>query len=111
MDGAAIFYSTTCIMLLKMYGVEIGNAEIFTLALAIFTISVGTPGIPGGGIVLAAAILGMFGVPAEAVSIVMGIIPIENMFGCATNITSDICLSTVVAKSENLLDESIYNKM
>ena len=111
MDGAAIFYATTCIMLLKMYGVEIGNAEIFTLAFAIFTISVGTPGIPGGGIVLAAAILGMFGVPAEAVSIVMGIIPIENMFGCATNITSDICLSTVVAKSENMLDENIYSKM
>mgnify|MGYP002623660083 CR=1 FL=1 len=111
MDGTAIFYSTTCIMLLKMYGVEIDSAAIFTLLLAIFTVSVGTPGIPGGAVVLMAAIVGMFGVPAEAVAIVFGISPIEDRINTTTNVVGDIGASAILAKTENLLDTSIYYKM
>ena len=111
MDGASISYSTACIMLLKMYGVEIDSTAIFTLLLAIFTISVGTPGIPGGAVVLMAAMLGMFGVPAEAVAIIFGIGPLEDRICTTTNVVGDIGASTILAKTENLLDTSIYYKM
>ncbi len=111
MDGTGIFYSTTCIMLLKMYGVEIDSAAIFTLLLAIFTVSVGTPGIPGGAVVLMAAILGMFGVPAESVAIIFGISPIEDRINTTTNVVGDIGASTILAKTENLLDTKIYYKI
>lgn len=110
MDGMAIFYSTTCIMLLKMYGVEIDSAAIFTLLLAIFTVSVGTPGVPGGNAVLMAAIIGMFGVPAEAVAIIFGITPFVGRIITISNIIGDIGASTIIAKTENLLDTSIYFK-
>ena len=111
MDGTAIFQSTTCIMLLKMYGVEIDSGAIFTLLFAIFTTSVGTPGVPGGGIILLAAILGMFNVPADAVGIILGISPIEGRLNTTTNVVGDIGASTILAKTENLLDTSIYAKM
>ena len=111
MDGTAIFYSTTCTMLLKMYGVEIDSAAIFTLLLAIFTVSIGTPGIPGGAVVLMAAIVGMFGVPAEAIAIILGISPLEDRINTTTNVVGDIGASTILAKTENLLDTSIYYKM
>ena len=111
MDGTAIFYSATGIMLLKMYGVEIDSAAIFALVLAIFTVSVGTPGIPGGGIVLMAAIVGMFGVPAEAIAITLGIAPIDDRINTTTNVAGDIGVSTILAKTENLLDTSIYYKI
>lgn len=110
MDGTAILYSTTCIMLLKMYGVEIDSTAIFTLLLAIFTVSVGTPGIPGGAVVLMAAIVGMFGVPAEAIAIVLAISPIEDRISTTTNVVGDIGASTILAKTENLFDEKIYFK-
>ncbi len=111
MDGTGIFYSTTCIMLLKMYGVEIDSAAIFTLLLAIFTVSIGTPGIPGGAVVLMAAIVGMFGVPAEAIAIILGISPLEDRISTTTNVIGDIGASTILAKTENLLDTNIYYKM
>ena len=111
MDGMAIFYATTCIMILKMYGVEIDSAAIFTLLLAIFTVSVGTPGVPGGNAVLMAAIIGMFGVPAEAVTIILGITPFVGIIITIANIIGDIGASTILAKTENLLDTSIYYKM
>ena len=111
MDGAAIFQSLSCMMLLKMYSIEIVGAEIFTLALAIFTVSIGTPGVPGGGVVLMAAILGMFGVPADAVAVILGIYPVINRIDATINVVGDIGVSTILAKTENLLDTSIYYKM
>ena len=111
MDGMAIFYATTCTMLLKMYGVEIDSSAIFTLLLAIFTVSVGTPGVPGGNAVLMAAIIGIFGVPAEAVAIIFGITPFVGRIITIANIIGDIGASTIIAKSENLLDTNIYYKM
>lgn len=111
MDGTTIFYSTTSIMILKMYGVEIDSTAIFTLMLTIFTISVGTPGIPGGSIVLIAAILGIFGVPAEAVAMIMGISPIEDRINTTTNVVGDVAMTTTLASNENLLDRQIYSKI
>lgn len=111
MDGTGVFQAVSCMMLLKMYGVELVGTEIFTLALAIFTVSIGTPGVPGGGVVLMAAILGMFGVPAEAVAVVLGIDPIVDRINTTTNVVGDIGVSTILAKTENLLDTSIYYKM
>ena len=76
MDGCAIFYGMSCIMLLKMYNIEIDMNAIFTLFVSIFTISIGTPGIPGSAIVCIAAILSVFGIPIEAAAILFGIFPL-----------------------------------
>ena len=111
MDGTTIFYGMACSMIMKMYGIEIDANAIFILLVSIYTISVGTPGIPGGAVVLMAAILGNFGIPAEAVTIVVGIYPIEDRFSTTTNILGDIAATITLAKTENLLDENIYYKM
>lgn len=111
MDGTSILYSTSCIMLLKMYGVEIDSTAIFSLLITIFTLSIGTPGIPGGAIVLIAAILGIFGVPAEASAVVMGIYPMMDRLATCSNVTGDIAMATVLAANENLLDKQVYAKI
>ena len=110
-DGTAVSYSLVCIMFLKMYGVEIDSAVILTLLISIFTVAVGSPGIPGGPVVLLVAIIGMFGVPTEATSIIFGISPIEDRISTTTNVVDHIGASTILAKTENLLDKSIYYKM
>ena len=110
MDGTAIIYAASCTMILRMYGIEIDSTAIFTLLLSIFTVSVGTPGIPGSTVVLRAAILGMFGVPAEAVAIVMGISTIEDRITTTTNVVGDIAVTTAIAANENLLDMNIYEQ-
>ena len=110
-DGTAVSYSLMCIMFLKMYGVEIDSAVIITLLISIFTVAVSSPGIPGGPVVLLVAIIGMFGVPTEATTIIFGISPIEDRISTTTNVVDHIGASTILAKTENLLDTSIYYKM
>ena len=111
MDGVAAFYAITCIMILRVYGVEIDSTVIFTLLLAIFTVSIGTPGVPGSGTILMAAVVGVFGIPADAVLIVMGIIPIVDRTSTVSNVIGDIAVTTALAANENLLDKSVYYKM
>ena len=110
-DGTAVSYSLMCIMFLKMYGVEIDSAVIITLLISIFTVAVSSPGIPGGPVVLLVAIIGMFGVPTEATTIIFGISPIEDRISTTTNVVDHIGASTILAKTENLLDTNIYYKM
>ena len=49
------------------------------------------------------------GVPAEALSLVMGIDSLLGMFRTAVNSTGDVAVSLIVAKSEKLLDTEKYN--
>jgi Na+/H+-dicarboxylate symporter len=109
MDGSSIFHAMILTMLLRMYGIEINFDVLCILAVAIFTISVGSPGIPCGGIVMATAVLGVFGVPAEAITIVMGIFPIEDRITTTSNVVGDIAVTTALASNENLLDKRIYD--
>ncbi len=110
MDGASIFHSVILTILLKMYGVEINADVLCILAISVFTISVGAPGIPCGGIVMATAVLGIFGVPAEAITIIMGIFPIEDRITTTSNVVGDIAVTTAIAANENLLDMNIYEQ-
>ena len=111
MDGTGTYQSLTLIMLLKMYGVEIDANAIFILIVSIFTLTIGTPGIPFSGIVLMAAILGVFGVPSEAIAITMGIASIEDRVSTVTNVVGDIAVTTTLAARENLLNKDIYAKI
>ena len=67
-------------------------------------LSVGSPGVPGGNLVCIALLVPQIGVPAEAISIVMGLYPIVSMMQTCANVTGDAVITTIVAKHENLVD-------
>ena len=72
-------------------------------------LSIGAPGIPGAGLVCLSVLLTQIGVPAEALSLVMGIDSLLGMFRTAVNSAGDVAVSLIVAKSEKLLDVEKYN--
>ena len=47
-------------------------------------------------------LLGLLGVPVEAVTIVVGLGPFVGMFVCLSNCFGDIVATSIVAKSENM---------
>ena len=51
-----------------------------------------------------ALLVPQIGVPAEAISIVMGLYPIVSMMQTCANVTGDAVITTIVAKHENLVD-------
>jgi Na+/H+-dicarboxylate symporter len=92
-----------------VFGVELDGAALFSMVFSIFVLSVGAPGIPGSGLICLSVLLTQLGVPAEALSLVMGIDSLLGMFRVAVNSTGDVAVSLIVAKTEGLLDVEQYN--
>lgn len=72
-------------------------------------LSVGSPGVPSGNLVCIALLLPQINVPAEAISLIMGLYPLVGMMQTCTNVTGDAVVSMIVAKREGLLNLEMYN--
>lgn len=68
-------------------------------------ISLGTAGVPGGGIMLATAMFVTLGLPVEIVSIFAGIDAFVDMGRTMTNVTSSMTAATIVSRSEEKIKQ------
>ena len=110
MDGSCVSLIITSLFMAKIFGIPITSDIFLKLALAIMVLSVGSPGVPGGNLVCITLIIPQIGIPAEAVSLVMGLYPLVGMMQTCVNVTGDAVVTTIVAKQEKLLDMEKYNR-
>ena len=110
MDGTCVYLGVVALGLAKLYGVQIMDTGLLPIAASIIVLSVGAPGVSGAGLVCLSVLLTQLNVPVEAVGLIMGIDPLLGMLRTMSNCLGDVAVSTIVAKSENLLDLNIYNK-
>ena len=68
----------------------------------------GMPGIPGTALIGLTMILSQLNVPLEAIGLIMGIYAILDMFETASNCLGDVSTTVAVARTENLLDETVF---
>ncbi|EXJ11331.1 Glutamate-aspartate carrier protein [Nitrincola nitratireducens] len=73
--------------------------------------SIGTAGVPGAGIIMLSLVLTTVGLPIEGLAIIAGIDRILDMARTTVNVCGDLMVSTLVAKSENELDQEIYSAL
>lgn len=109
MDGMCTFLVLGSLFLARGYGIEVPPSALLSMGITVALLSLGAPGVPGAGIICATVVLQTIGVPTEAIGIVLGIFPFIDMGETASNTTGDVSVSLVVAKSEGLLDEDVYN--
>lgn len=109
MDGSCITQMISALFMAKIFEIPITSSTILTLALAIFVLSVGAPGVPGGALVCISLLVPQIGIPAEAISIVMGLYSIVGMMQTCVNVTGDAAVTLITARSENMLDLKVYN--
>ncbi|MBR4755208.1 MAG: dicarboxylate/amino acid:cation symporter [Lachnospiraceae bacterium] len=110
MDGTTVNLIVSGLFLARMCGVTVSGSALATMILTVVLLSLGAPGVPGSGIVMVGIVLESIGVPLEAVALLMAIDPFLDMFDTMNNVTGDMAVTTVVAKTEGLLDTNIYNK-
>ncbi len=108
MDGTCVHLGVFALALAAAYGVDITGSSIISLFVSIIVLSIGAPGIPGAGLICLSVLLAQIGVPVEAIGLVMGIDPLIGMFRTMSNCLGDVAVSTIVAKSEGLLDMEKY---
>jgi len=68
-------------------------------------ISIGTPGIPASGIVLAIMLLNTMGLPTAIMGMIVGIFRPIDMIHTALNVTGDVVSTLAVARMENMYEE------
>lgn len=104
MDGSCITQIISALFMAKIFGVPITMSLVFSMALTIFVLSVGAPGVPGGALVCIALLLPQYGIPVEGISLIMGLYSLVGMMQTCVNVTGDATVTTIVAKSEGLMD-------
>lgn len=104
MDGSCMTQMISALFMAKIFGVPITTSLICSIALTIFALSVGAPGVPGGALVCIALLLPQYGIPVEGISLIMGLYSLVGMMQTCVNVTGDATVTTIVAKSEGMLD-------
>ncbi len=104
MDGTALYECVVVIFIAQFYGVvhgfEIGFAQQFTVVLLALLTSVGVAGIPSASLVAITVILGVVGLPLEAVGLVWVTDRILDMCRTSVNVFSDTCGAVIIGRTE-----------
>ena len=104
MDGSCVALIVSALFMAKIFGIPVTFPMMATLFVSIFVLSVGAPGVPGAALICVSLLLPQIGVPADAVSIIMGLYAIVGMMTVCVNVTGDAVVTLVVAKSEKQID-------
>ncbi|ATE67398.1 dicarboxylate/amino acid:cation symporter [Rhizorhabdus dicambivorans] len=100
-NGTAIFEGVTVLFLAQFFGVELGLFQQFVVLLVCTLGGIGAVGVPGGSLPVVALVLGMVGVPAEGVGLVLGVDRFLDMCRTALNVTGDLVAAVVISRGES----------
>ncbi|ROS04863.1 Na+/H+-dicarboxylate symporter [Sinobacterium caligoides] len=109
MDGTALYQGVCALFVAQAFGIDLSSGDYVTIIITATLASIGTAGVPGAGLIMLSLILSTVGLPMEGIAIIAGIDRILDMARTTVNISGDLMVTTLVAKSEGQLDESIYN--
>lgn len=98
MDGTALFQCVSAVFLAQAYGIDLSLIEIVLLSVTIVAASIGTPAIPGGGVIILASVLESAGIPTGGLIVIIGIDRILGMFRTAVNVTGDLTACVLFQK-------------
>ena len=108
MDGTAIMQGCATFFLASLYGIDLGINEILIIVITATIASIGTAGIPSAGIIMLTVIFTQIGIPLEGISLLLGVDRLLDMMRTSVNVSGDLCISCIVASSENKLDYNTF---
>jgi Na+/H+-dicarboxylate symporter len=109
MDGTAIMQGVATVFIAQAYHIDIGLSGYLVVILTATMASIGTAGVPGVGLVLLTMVLRQVGLPIEGIALIIGIDRILDMARTMVNVTGDLVVGTIVARSEGQLDLDTFN--
>jgi Na+/H+-dicarboxylate symporter len=98
MDGTALFQCVTTLFMAQAYGIELSVMSLLLITFTVVAASIGTPAIPGGGVIILASVLQSAGIPIDGLIIIIGIDRILGMFRTAVNVTGDLTACVIFDK-------------
>jgi proton glutamate symport protein len=100
MDGTAMYQGVATVFIAQMYGIDLSLPALLTIVLTATLASIGTPGIPGAGVVMLVVVLESVGVPPEGIAVILGVDRLLDMCRTVVNVTGDAVTSVLIARWE-----------
>lgn len=100
MNGTALYECVAVVFIAQAYGLELSLATQFLIVLTALLTSVGVAAVPAASLVAITLILGMVGLPAEAIGLILVTDRILDMCRTTVNIWGDAVAAVVIARSE-----------
>ena len=109
MDGTAIMQGLATVFIAQMSGIDLTLFQYMQVVLLAVATSIGTAAVPSAGTITLIIILQQFNLPLEAIGIILAVDRVLDMIRTSVNVTGDAEIAFIVAKTENQLDENIFN--
>ena len=109
MDGTAIMQGVATVFIANAYNIDLSTIDYLMVILTATMASIGTAGVPGVGLIMLAMVLSQVGLPTEGIALILGVDRLLDMVRTVVNVTGDSTVSTIVAYSEDALDNKNKN--
>jgi proton glutamate symport protein len=104
--GSAIMLPVGVLFMARLYGIELGSAQLATVALMSIVTTFTIPSIPGGTVIVMVPVLLAADLPVSAVGLLLAVDTIPDMVRTVTHVTADMAAATVLGRMEWLGTES-----
>ncbi len=98
MDGTSLYQAVGAVFIAQVMGMDLSFAQILTILATTTISSIGTPGVPGGSVVILVMVLGSVGIPPEGLALILGLDRPLDMLRTVANVTGDATVSLIVDK-------------
>jgi len=100
MDGTAMYQGVAALFVAQMSGVDLSLSQQLVVVLTAVLASIGTPGIPGAGIIMLVIVLEAVGLPPEGIGVILAVDRLMDMCRTMINVSGDGMTAALVARSE-----------
>lgn len=101
MDGTGCYQAIAAVFIAQVMGLDLSIADQLAIVLTALASSVGTPGIPGGSIIMLTIILSSAGIPMEGIALILGVDRLLDMCRTVVNVTGDMTVASIVGKFQD----------
>lgn len=102
MNGTALYECAAVIFIAQAYGLDLSLGMQITIVFTAMITSIGVAGIPAASLVAITLILGIVGLPAEAIGLILVTDRILDMCRTSVNIWGDVVGTVLIARSEGV---------
>jgi Na+/H+-dicarboxylate symporter len=96
MGGTALYQALATIFMAQLYQIDLSTGVLMALIATTVGASIGTPAVPGVGIVVLASVLSSVGVPLSGLALIVGLDRILERFRTSLNVTGDLVACVVM---------------
>ena len=98
MDGTALYQVIAVFFLAQLFSIELSMISILVIIITSLLASIGTPAVPGAGVIVLSTILITVGIPPVGILLLISVDRILDMIRTMVNVTGDLTATCVFDK-------------